>query len=266
MEIVITMLLILQLELLILSGILLWRRKQTLRLDAACFIDTSALIDGRIVDAARAGFMPEHLVIPRSVLSELQLLADGSDTEKRSRARHGLDIARSLRDLDSLQVTVFDDQKTAHDVDNQLLSLARKYRGSICTIDYNLNKVAKAEAIRVLNINELAKNLRMNFLPGERVSIAVAQKGSDAHQGVGYMADGTMVVIEQAKQDIGKTINVEFIRSIQTDAGRMLFAKKVANKEDGEKARASGGNPSKKRASGRGPRRAEDALVELANG
>ncbi|HEY0965065.1 MAG TPA: TRAM domain-containing protein, partial [Candidatus Saccharimonadales bacterium] len=190
---------------------------------------------------------------------------DGADSEKRSRARHGLDVARSLRELDIVNVTVFEDQKTAHNVDDQLLKLAREHTGSVCTIDYNLNKVAKAEAIRVLNINELAKNLRMNFLPGEKVNIMVTQKGSDAHQGVGYMADGTMVVIEQAKQDIGKMVKVEFIRSIQTDAGRMLFAKKITGKEDDNKAHTA--KKVKKRASaGRSPRKAEDALVELANG
>lgn len=266
MEIVITMLLIMQLELLVLAGILLRKRRQSRRFDTACFIDTSALIDGRIVDAARAGFMPEHIVIPRSVLSELQLLADGSDSEKRSRARHGLDIARALQDLDSVNVTIIEDQQTAHNVDDQLLLLARKYNGSVCTIDYNLNKVAKAESIRVLNINELAKNLRMNFLPGERVSIMVTQKGSDSHQGVGYMADGTMVVIEQAKPDIGKVVNIEFIRSIQTDAGRMLFAKKVVGKDESTRPQAVKKTKKRTSSAGRSPRKAEDALVELANG
>lgn len=266
MELVIIMLLIMQLELAALTIAVMRKRKKTLNLETACFIDTSTLIDGRIVDVVQAGFTPEHLVIPRSVLSELQLLADGSDSEKRSRARHGLDVASSLRDLDAVKVTILEDQRDAKNVDDQLLYLARTHGGTICTIDYNLNKVAKAEAIRVLNVNELAKNLRMNFLPGERVSIAVTQKGNDSHQGVGYMSDGTMVVIEQAKQDIGKTVNIEFIRSLQTDAGRMLFAKKVADKEEANRSQPAK-KPKKHTTGGRSPRKTnEDTLVKLANG
>jgi len=266
MELIIIILLIMQLEFIALGLVVLMRRKKAVQLEAACFIDTSALIDGRILDVAQAGFIPRHLVISRSVLSELQLLADGADSDKRSRARHGLDIAKALRDLDGVNVTVFEDQKGPENVDDQLLILARKYRGSICTIDYNLNKVAQAEAISVLNVNELAKNLRMNFLPGERASIMVTQKGNDSHQGVGYMSDGTMVVVEQAKQDIGKMVSVEFIRSLQTDAGRMLFAKKVAadSHESGQqrptrkfKARKSNNKSS--------PKMSEDNLVKLAN-
>lgn len=265
MELIIIILLVMQLEFIGLALVVLIKRRKAVQLEAACFIDTSALIDGRILDVARAGFIPRHLVISRSVLSELQLLADGADSDKRSRARHGLDIAKALKDLEDVTVTVFEDQKGAENVDNQLLVLARKYRGSICTIDYNLNKVAQAEAISVLNVNELAKNLRMNFLPGERASIIIAQKGNDAHQGVGYMADGTMVVVEQAKQDIGKMVNVEFIRSLQTDAGRMLFAKKLGAESREHKPRRVPSKPGIKSSTKKFPKNSEDSLVKLAN-
>ena len=272
---------LMQVQLFVIIALLLRGQASMTRLKGACFVDTSTLIDGRIMDAARAGFVPGRLVVPRSVLAELQLLADGSDSDKRARARHGLDVVRSLKDLDEVEVTIFDDGKFKDGVDNQLLHLARSYQGSICTIDYNLNKVAKAESLPVLNINELAKNLRMNFLPGERASIMVAQKGNDVHQGVGYMADGTMVVVEQAKQDIGKTVSIEFIRSIQTDAGRMLFARKVgggtnkttktADKSPKTATRGgqAGGNNRKQKSStrsgSRGRKNPEDKLVELAN-
>lgn len=265
MEIVITLLLLMQLELIVLAFIALKKRKKAVELEGTCFIDTSALIDGRILEVAQTGFIPRRLAIPRSVLAELQLLADGSDSEKRSRARHGLDVAKTLREMDSVDVSVFEDQKEPANVDNQLLILAREHRGSICTIDYNLNKVAKAEAIPVLNINELAKNLRMNFLPGERVSVAITQKGNDSHQGVGYMADGTMVVVEQARQDIGKAVSVEFTRSLQTDAGRMLFAKKVAGELHSNSPRRSSRKPKTKTNTKSSPKISEDNLVKLAN-
>jgi len=266
MELIFIILLIMQLEFIALALVVLMKRKKAVQLEAACFIDTSALIDGRILDVAQAGFIPRHLVIPRSVLSELQLLADGADSDKRSRARHGLDIAKALRDLEGINLTVFEDQKGPENVDDQLLILARKYRGSICTIDYNLNKVAQAETISVLNVNELAKNLRMNFLPGERASIMITQKGNDSHQGVGYMSDGTMVVVEQAKQDIGKMVSVEFIRSLQTDAGRMLFAKKVAaESHDRGQQRPTRKFKARKSTNKSSPKMSEDNLVKLAN-
>jgi len=228
------------------------------------FIDTSVLMDGRISAAVTAGFIPETLVIPRSVLAELQLLADGSDSEKRSRARHGLDIAAWLQES-SPDVRVLDDGKAADGVDDQLLMLAKKYHGSIVTIDFNLNKVATAEQIKVLNINELAQQLRMNHLPGERVSLKVIQKGDNPHQGVGFLSDGTMVVIEQASSDINKQVEVEFVRSLQTAAGRMLFAKKVGQEKPSQKRQAS--TKAKKPAGRRlkQEKQPEDRLLDLVD-
>lgn len=200
------------------------------------FVDTSSLMDGRILSIARAGFLPRHIIIPRSVTRELQLLADGSDSDKRSRARHGLELVSELQSIESLDVRIFDDGAASGGVDEQLLELTKKYDGSICTMDFNLMKVAETQNTQLLNINQLAQTLRINYLPGERVTLAITQKGNDAHQGIGHLADGTMVVVEQAKSDIGSSVEVEFIRSIQTTAGKMLFAKKVSQKPSAKKS------------------------------
>lgn len=195
-------------------------------------IDTSALMDGRIVTAAQTGFMPSKIVIPKSVVAELQLLADQADAEKRSRARRGLDAIQEMQDIPGLTVRILDDgAMTAGGVDERLVTLAKKYDGSICTIDFNLNKAATVQGIKVLNINELAGNIRMAFLPGETVSLALTQKGQSGGQAVGYLKDGTMVVVDKAGSLIGQTVEIEFIRSLQTAAGRMLFAKPTKQTE-----------------------------------
>lgn len=192
------------------------------------FVDTSVLIDGRIIAVAQSGFITSKLLIPRSVVGELQLLADQGDHEKRTRARHGLDIVSELQALPMVTVEIFNDGTSAREgVDNRLLELAKRYNGAICTIDFNLNKVAQVEQIPVLNVNDLAMNLRMAYLPGERVMIELTQKGNDAHQGIGHLQDGTMVVVEQASSLIGQRVEIEFIRSLQTAAGKMMFARLV---------------------------------------
>jgi uncharacterized protein YacL len=192
------------------------------------FIDTSVLIDGRILPVAASGFIGDTLAIPRSVIGELQFLADNADAEKRSRARHGLDVARELQELEGIDVQLFQDGSKAEEgVDERLLNLAKKHGGAICTIDYNLNKVAVVEGITVCNVNELAKNLRMAYLPGEKMMLELVQKGQDSHQAVGHLQDGTMVVVVHASGQIGQTVEIEFIRSLQTAAGKMMFAKKV---------------------------------------
>lgn len=203
------------------------RKKSTKNLT---FIDSSVLIDGRIVSIAESGFIPDGFVIPRSVIGELQFLADNADHDKRTRARHGLDVAHQLISLDNVTVDLFQDAtKTEDGVDNRLLQLAKKHSGSICTIDYNLNKVAKVEGIRVLNVNELNKDLRTAYLPGEQAEVAISQKGQDNSQGVAYLQDGTMVVVDNGSRSIGKSVKVEFTRMLQTDAGRMMFAKPVVS-------------------------------------
>jgi uncharacterized protein YacL len=212
------------------------------------FVDTSVLIDGRIIAVAQSGFITGTLAIPRSVIGELQFLADNADAEKRSRARHGLDIARELQEMVGVDAILFQDGTKAEEgVDNRLLNLAKKHGGAICTIDYNLNKVATVENIKVCNVNELAKNLRMAYLPGEKMMLELVQKGQDSHQGVGYLADGTMVVVEQASAQIGQTVEIEFIRSLQTAAGKMMFARKV------EKQAAKPATPSRQKPVGTKP-------------
>jgi len=210
------------------------------------FIDTSVLIDGRIVAVARSGFMNDALIIPRSVVGELQFLADNADHEKRARARHGLDIVSELQQIPSLDVEILQDGSKAEEgVDERLLKLAKKHNGAICTIDYNLNKVAVVEGIAVLNVNELAQSLRMAYLPGEKMLLEIVQKGQDSHQGVGYLSDGTMVVVEQASKLIGQTVEIEFIRSLQTAAGKMMFARPTQQVRDTkhEQSRPSGKKP-----------------------
>lgn len=248
------------------------------------FVDTSVLIDGRILPVAKSGFITGTLLIPRSVVGELQLLADQADHDKRTRARHGLDLISELMKVPQANVKVFADKSPAREgVDNRLLTLARKYRGAICTIDFNLNKVAQVERIPVLNVNDLAMNLRMAYLPGEKVLLEITQKGNDSHQGVGHLVDGTMVVVEQGSSRIGKTVEVEFIRSLQTAAGKMMFARVVGGLKEQtpkpagrtpkqpnpESDKTSRNNQPKKRPSqqrsSQRRRSGEDSLIELAN-
>lgn len=213
------------------------------------FVDTSALMDGRIVTAAQTGFIPSHLVVPESVIAELQLLADQADGEKRTRARRGLDAVKELQGIKGLTVTVLKDGPLNEGgVDARLVELAKRQNGKLCTIDFNLNKVAAVHDVPVLNINELAGSIRMAFLPGETIHLALSQKGQSNDQAVGYLADGTMVVVDKAAKYVGSSKQVEFIRSLQTAAGRMMFAKLVpgADGTDGAKS-----NTASKSGSGR---------------
>jgi rRNA-processing protein FCF1 len=190
-------------------------------------VDTSVLIDGRIISVAQSGFIGDTLVIPRSVIGELQFLADNADHDKRARARHGLDVVSELQAMPGIDVEILQDGSKAEEgVDERLLTLAKRQKAVICTIDYNLNKVAVVEGITVLNVNELAQSLRMAYLPGEKMLLELVQKGQDGHQAVGYLPDGTMVVVEHANKLIGQTVEIEFIRSLQTAAGKMMFAKR----------------------------------------
>lgn len=194
--------------------------------NSAMLVDTSVLMDGRVVDLAKTGFLLGKIIVPRSVLAELQLLADGADHAKRERARFGMDAMKELKDvLGSRFILLQDEQKTPEGVDNRLLDLAKQTNSAILTIDYNLNKVAQVEGVKVLNINELAKSLRMSYLPGDQLDLELTQKGQDNHQAIGHLKDGTMVVVEQAKKFIGQTKKIEIVRSLQTDAGKMMFAK-----------------------------------------
>lgn len=192
-------------------------------------IDSNGLIDGRIVDLAEAGFTPSELIIPQFILKELQLLADGNDSQKRERARFGLDIARRLQTINTVNVLINREQfSNIKTVDDKLVLLARKIGADLYTADYNLNKVASVEGVKVLNINELALLVRPVILPGERKKVKIVQKGSGRNQGVGYLEDGTMVVVDNAIKLIGKTIEVEIARYHQTESGKMIFANQIS--------------------------------------
>ncbi len=198
--------------------------------DRAILVDTSVLMDGRIAAVAQTGFIGGTLVIPRSVIGELQFLADHADADKRARARYGLDVVTELQAMEQVDVELLQDGSHAREgVDDRLLKLAKQHGAVIMTLDYNLNKVAAVEGTEVLNLNELAQSIRMEHLPGEKITLEIIQKGQDAHQGVGYLSDGTMVVVDQANSQIGQTLDVEIVRNLQTAAGRMIFAKKIDN-------------------------------------
>lgn len=189
------------------------------------YVDTSALIDGRILNIARTGFIDGDLIVLKSVLRELQLLADGKDNEKRTRARAGLDNVAELERVIEVNTEIEDDGDEMVKVDEQLLKYARKNKGAILTIDYNLIKVAEAEKIQALNVNDLALAVRTEFLPGEKMKLRITDKGSGRGQGVGHLPDGTMVVVDRASSKIGQEITVEFMRFHETSSGKMIFAK-----------------------------------------
>lgn len=196
--------------------------------DRPILIDTSVLMDGRIIPIAATGFIGGTIVVPRSVVGELQFLADNADAEKRSRARQGLDAITELQKMPGVTFELLQDGSKADEgVDERLLNLAKRHNAVICTIDYNLNKVAAVEGITVLNVNELAQSIRMAHLPGEKMMLELVQKGQDSHQAVGYLGDGTMVVVEQSQALLGQTVQIEVVRSLQTAAGKMMFAKRV---------------------------------------
>ena len=189
------------------------------------YVDTSALIDGRVVAVAKVGFLSDDLIIPRSVLRELQMLADGRDSEKRSRARSGLDNIKQMENLELCTVTILDDKLDHTPVDERLIELAHQNHGFILTNDYNLNLTATTEGINVLNVNDLALAVRQEYLPGETFHLKITSVGSNPKQGIGHLPDGTMVVVDNAHKKVGEEVDVEFVRYLQTSSGRMMFAK-----------------------------------------
>jgi uncharacterized protein YacL len=189
------------------------------------FVDTSVLIDGRILNIARSGFIDGDMVILKSVLLELQLLADGKDSEKRNRARAGLETVAELERVLEVNTEIMDDADNLNKVDEKLLKYAKENNGAVLTIDYNLIKVAAAEKIPTLNINDLALAVRSDFLPGQKMKIKILERGSGHGQGIGHSVDGTMVVVDKAANKIGQDVMVEFVRFYETPAGKMIFAR-----------------------------------------
>lgn len=189
-------------------------------------LDTSVIIDGRIADISQTGFISGTMLVPRFVLNELQHIADAADVLRRNRGRRGLDILNRLQKESMLPVRVTDmDVEGVREVDDKLVILAKQLRASILTNDYNLNRVAELQGVTVLNINELANAVKAVFLPGESLSVKIIQEGKEVGQGVGYLDDGTMVVVEDGRRYRDQTLSVMVTKVLQTAAGRMIFAK-----------------------------------------
>ena len=189
-------------------------------------LDTSVIIDGRIYDICKTGFLEGKIIVPAFVLKELRHIADSSDAMKRARGRRGLDILHSMqRELDQRVAVEEKDYEDVDEVDLKLLRLATDIGGILVTNDYNLNKVAAVQNMPVLNINDLANAVRSVLLPGEELPILIAKEGKESGQGVGYLPDGTMVIVENAKKRIGETVDLVVTSALQTSAGRLVFAK-----------------------------------------
>jgi uncharacterized protein YacL len=188
-------------------------------------VDTSAIIDGRVADISQTGFIPGTLVVPRFVLEELQHIADSADSMRRNRGRRGLEVLQRLQKESPVPVEISDaDAEGVPEVDAKLVKLARQWKCAIITNDFNLNRVAELQGVKVLNINELAHAVKPILLPGEEMAVKIMQEGKEIGQGVGYLDDGTMIVVENGKSFIGSTIDVTVTRVLQTVAGRMIFA------------------------------------------
>ncbi len=204
-------------------------------------LDTSVIIDGRIADVCETGFLDGTLVLPQFVLKELQLVADSSDSLKRNRGRRGLDILQKIQKMAGVEVEISDvDFPEPREVDLKLIELARSLGGKIVTTDFNLNKVAQLRGVEVLNINELANALKLVVLPGEFMKVFILKEGKEYNQGVAYLDDGTMVVVDNAHKMIGRMIDVVVTSVLQTTAGKMIFGRYI---ESGAAARHAGQEP-----------------------
>ena len=191
-------------------------------------LDTSVIIDGRITDISKTGFITASLTVPNFVLNELQYIADSGDALRRKRGRRGLEVLRVLREESPIPLEITDmDVSEVREVDSKLVALARHLSVPIMTNDYNLNRVAGLQGVTVLNINDLANAVKAAYLPGEELGVKVIQEGREHGQGVGYLDDGTMVVIEEGRYHLNRMLDVVVTKVLQTSAGRMIFAKIV---------------------------------------
>lgn len=190
-------------------------------------LDTSAIIDGRILDIARTGFINGLISIPNFVLIELQQVSDSADTLKRSRGRRGFEVVSELKKTHGVKVEIWDKEIGGKAVDERLLKLAKSLNGKIITTDFNLNKLSQAHGVAVLNVNDLANAVKTLAVPGEEVAIKVVHIGKNPKQGVGYLEDGTMIVVEDGAKLIGQNVRVEISRVLQGSAGRMFFSKRL---------------------------------------
>jgi uncharacterized protein YacL len=212
-------------------------------------LDTSVIIDGRIADVCETGFIDGTIVIPQFVLRELQLVADSSDSMKRNRGRRGLDILQKIQKMSGIEVTISDvDFPGIREVDLKLIELARTLQGKIVTNDFNLNKVAHLRGVEVLNVNDLANSLKPVVLPGEIMKVFILKEGKEYNQGVAYLDDGTMVVVDNARKMISNTIDIVVTSVLQTTAGKMIFGRYI---EAGMSAQATPPAPEQREENGR---------------
>ena len=206
-------------------------------------LDTSVLIDGRITDVAMTGIIESQLVVPRFILDELQTLADSADNLKRNRGRRGLDVLGKLRQAKRAEVVLYEashETESEKDVDQKLMSLAKELNARVLSNDYNLGKVAALRGVDVININDLSSALKPVVLPGERMTVRIVKPGEEAGQGVGYLEDGTMVVVEHGRQHLSEDVEFVVTRALQTSAGRMIFGRLADANGGGRRPRGRG--------------------------
>jgi uncharacterized protein YacL len=189
-------------------------------------LDTSVIIDGRIADLCETGFLEGVFIIPQFILQELQHIADSSDSLKRARGRRGLDVLHRIQDMDDIDVRIVDnDFPKIREVDSKLVALGKQISGKVVTNDLNLNKVSELQGVRVLNINQLCNALKPVVLPGEVMRVFVLKEGKELGQGIAYLDDGTMIVVDEARKKIGKNVEIVVTSVLQTPAGRMIFSR-----------------------------------------
>ena len=204
-------------------------RNSLSQVNGRILVDTSAIIDGRIADMSQTGFVQGTLVIPRFILDELRHIADSSDSLRRTRGRRGLEVLAKLRKEGDLPIQILDVEMVNGEVDGELVQLAKKMKAQILTTDFNLNRVAELQGVNVLNVNELANSLKPVVLPGEEIGVNIIQEGKEPGQGVAFLDDGTMVVVEGGKRFINSVQGVTVTRVLQTAAGRIIFAQPRSN-------------------------------------
>ncbi len=212
--------------LLIILDFIVSRKKSAKFMISPKILDTSVIIDGRVKDICRTGFLEGTLIVPKFVLHELQLISDSQDNIKRAKGRRGLDLLNDLKKAEFVNVRIVDnDYPELRGVDQKLVRLAAELGAKIITNDFNLNKTAEIQGVHVLNINDLTNTVKASFMPGERINVRIMKEGKEKEQGIAYMPDGTMIVVDGARKLLNRKIDVIVTNVLQTDAGRMIFAK-----------------------------------------
>jgi|GEM_PF-1927668 len=212
--------------LLIILDIIVSRKKSAKGMVSPKLLDTSVIIDGRVKDICRTAFLEGTLIVPKFVLHELQFIADSQDTMKRAKGRRGLDLLNDLKKTDYVNVEIVDtDYPELRGVDQKLVKMAAETGAKIITNDFNLNKIAEIQGVKVLNINDLTNSVKASFMPGEKINVRIMKEGKEKEQGIAYMPDGTMIVVDGARRLVNKRLDVTVTNVLQTDAGRMIFAR-----------------------------------------